>query len=323
MTRHALIEFREVQKGFGRKHVLQDITLNIQPGEVFGIIGVSGAGKTTLLELLIGFLEPDKGDILYRSSDVLMGEDQQNYISVREEPQRVKRRFGFAMQEPSFYNELTVEENLRYFAALYNLSQKVITQNIETSLRLVGLVENKQDVAENLSGGMQKRLDIACAMIHNPQVLILDEPTADLDILLRRQMWELVKKINQRGTTVIIASHFLDEIEHLCDRIGILHQGAIVKRGKLEDLQSMYADHEEILLHTRTGEYGPILKEVKKKAKISKVIEGEGYIKMYTSDTKKVVQEIMRVVNKRKDNIETLKVEKPSLNEVFERITEQ
>ena len=213
-----LLKVANLTKSYGSKLVLNNINLDISEGEIIGIIGKSGAGKTTLLDCIVGFTMPDQGDVLISSKNDSFGE---SFVSTKKQKD-LKRFFGFAAQFPSFYNQLTVRENLDYFGSLYGLSREKIKNNSEIVINLVGLAGEGDTIAGNLSGGMQKRLDIACALIHGPRILILDEPTADLDPISRKQMNDVIRKINQNGTTIIIASHILQEMEHLCRKISIL-----------------------------------------------------------------------------------------------------
>ncbi|MBD3354724.1 ATP-binding cassette domain-containing protein, partial [Candidatus Woesearchaeota archaeon] len=235
-----LIKFKNMTRGFKDKKVLKNISLEIKKGEIFGIIGMSGSGKTTLLNTLIGFLDPEKGDIYYYNKKT------KKHEPISEDPLEKRKMFGFATQMPSFYPKLTIEENLDHFGSLYNLKSKTRKKNIKRLLKMIGLKSEKDLLAQTLSGGMEKRLGIACALIHDPDVLILDEPTANLDPVLREETWELVEKINRSGTTVIVASHLLDELEPICGRIGILHNHSLVKIGTPDQLKGKYSKNEEI-----------------------------------------------------------------------------
>ena len=323
-AQEGVLVVRDVDKRFGQKQVLKGVSLQIFPGEIFGIIGVSGVGKTTLLELLIGFLKSDKGEVLFRSGEALGLSGSSTYRSVIDEQRKFKSVFGFAAQSPSFYGDLTIEENLRYFGSLYGLSRRTIEENMTTLLNLVGLSESRKAFANQLSGGMQKRLDIACAMIHNPKILILDEPTADLDILLRKQMWDLVRDINRKGTTVLISSHFLDEIETLCNRIVLLHNQGVLWQGSVKELKNTYAKSEEIHLETEPGDYAKVLAALKeKKLSIQNAeIDGDLLI-IYASEADLVLHHLIHILEKLKEKISDVELRRPSLSDVFESLTQR
>ncbi|MBU1255382.1 ABC transporter ATP-binding protein, partial [Patescibacteria group bacterium] len=213
------IEIKDLSKRFGKHQVLDNITLSIPQQKIFGIIGESGSGKTTVLKTIIGFWRADKGHISFEGRDL------------DKDTKFIRQIVGFATQDNCVYPKLTVKENLEYFGALSNVPRSTLKSNIDKVLNFVELYFAKNELAENLSGGMQRRLDIACALIHNPRILILDEPTEDLDPLLRRDILKLIRKINADQTTVIITSHLLDETDELCDEIAILHQGRLLKVG--------------------------------------------------------------------------------------------
>jgi ABC-2 type transport system ATP-binding protein len=229
-----VIQFRNVKKRFGKRVILDGINLEIDEGEIFGIIGMSGSGKSTILNILIGYYEPEEGDILFYSYK------DKKYKSAIKDIIELRKTFGFAAQDPSFYPKLTVEENLLHFGALYKLSKKTRRENAKHLLEMAELSDAKRQLAQSLSGGMEKRLSVACSLIHSPKVLILDEPTADLDPIRRRETWQLIKEFHKKGTTIIIASHFLSELEPVCTKIAILHDHKIAAVGTLSQLKKYY-----------------------------------------------------------------------------------
>ncbi|MEM4336874.1 MAG: ABC transporter ATP-binding protein [Candidatus Woesearchaeota archaeon] len=236
MERHCLLKITNLTKIYGNRLVLNNINLDIEEGEILGIVGPSGAGKTTLLECVVGFTKPEQGDILLGVKNHNLGEV---FIPTKKERDSSKF-FGFAAQFPSFYNQLSVRENLYYFGSLYGIKKETIKHNAEILINLLGLAGEGDTIAGTLSGGMQKRLDIACAMVHGPRILILDEPTADLDPISRKQMIELIKKINLNGTTIIMASHMLQEIEEICEKVAVLHEHKIQAVDSPQSLKNKY-----------------------------------------------------------------------------------
>tara|TARA_Y100000310_G_scaffold339954_1_gene434248 strand:+ start:6600 stop:7541 length:942 start_codon:yes stop_codon:yes gene_type:complete len=302
-----LIDLRGVKKRFGRKVILEGVDLDIREKDIFGIIGVNGSGKTTLLKLLIGFYKTSHGKVSYKGKNI------------SRIVKKVHREFGFTSQESSFYPKLTVKENLFYFGSLYGLHNDEIRTNMDKVLKLVELDDVKKVLAENLSGGMQRRLDLACSMIHEPKVLVLDEPTEDLDPLLRREIIKVIKKINKLGTTVIITSHLLDDIESLCNRVAILHHRKVMKVGSIDDLRKLYDREEEIHLEVESGKYERIIKF----AKLKDVECVGSKLIVYTKDAEKTLHLIFHIIENDNEKLVYADVKKPNLEEIFESLTKE
>ena len=223
-----LIEFKEVTKKFGKNVVLDSINLKIPEGKIIGIIGASGEGKSTVLKLLASFYKPTKGKIYYKKKNIF------------HHKKIISRIFGLSIEDGSFYGRLNVKENLFHFGRLYGVKSKVLKKRVEEIIKLIGLEGAISTLAKDLSLGMKKRLDIGCALIHNPSVLILDEPTADLDPLLRKQMAHLIKQINSHGTTVVLTTQLLLEAEEICDGVAILFNEKIVEDGTPSKIKKKY-----------------------------------------------------------------------------------
>ncbi len=320
-----VIKLNDVTKRFGKQTILNRVNLQIRSGEIFGIIGLSGSGKTTLLNTMIGFLEPEGGDVLFKLEHLLdYRDDAISYRSVFKNENDVKKTFGFAAQTPSFYSKLSSLENLEYFGNLYNLSKDVRKTNAEILLQLMGIYESRHLAAGKLSGGMQKRLDIACALIHDPKVLILDEPTADLDPILRKQMWYLINQINEKGTTIVLSSHFLDELELLCDRVGILYNGTIIKAGTPNEIKNFYSKEEEIKLETSPGKYSKIIAELKKNKDllIKRMAVQDNKLLIYTQKAERSLHHVLHLLEQENEILIDVVVEKPTLQEVLEKLIE-
>ena len=318
-TTTSILKIEHVSKRFGNHLVLNDMSFDIKEGEIFGVIGASGTGKTTMLSTIIGFLTPEVGDILFNSEHILDHKNTSRYSSVFKRTMEFKRLFGFAAQNPSFYGTLTVQENLEYFGSLYNLSQEALKENTQTLLRFMELDDAENTLASNLSGGMQRRMDIACALIHDPKLLILDEPTADLDPILRLQISKLIKQINKKGTTIILASHNLSEIETLCNRIAILKEGSVLALGTPSEIKSQFAKHEEIHLESFPGNYEELLNFKDKDLQEDIIhVENKGTkLIIYTPKPAKILSELLRRLEANKETLIDLHVSKPTLDDIF------
>ena len=301
----SLIEVRGVKKKFGKQVILDNVNLVVKENDILGIIGVNGSGKTTLLKIIIGFYKANKGKVFYKDKNVT-----KNFKKIHHE-------FGFTSQDSSFYPKLTVQENMLYFGSLYGLAKKKIKENMEKILELVELSHAKKVLAQNLSGGMQRRLDLACSIIHRPKVLILDEPTEDLDPLLRREIIDVIKKVNKMGTTIIITSHILEDIEQLCDVVAILHNSRVLKIGPVKELRKLYDREEEIHLEIESGRYNRIIKY----AKLKDVEKDGNKLIIYTNNAEKTLHVIFHILENDKEKLVYADVKKPDLTEIFEGLT--
>ncbi|MBD3209358.1 ABC transporter ATP-binding protein [Candidatus Woesearchaeota archaeon] len=316
---------RNLKKAFGKNLVLSGVNLDVYKGEVIGIIGTSGSGKTTLLHVMIGFLNPDIGEVrvLLEPSHRALGEP--TYKDVHKNLSMAKRVFGFASQVPSFYNDLTVTENMQYYASLYEMPKHTIKTNMQILLHLMDLELAKKSLGKNLSGGMERRLDIACALMHDPAVLILDEPTADLDPVLRNHIYDLIRKINNKETTIILASHHLSDLERVCDRIAILKEGKIFAIGTLDDIKNQFSDYHQVQVSLAGGQYHEVEEEMKQEARklfIKSQAFNNGLI-FYTNKPQDCAKHVMKVASKLKEKVDDLHIGKPSLDDVFITIMEE
>ncbi|MFT4312004.1 MAG: ABC transporter ATP-binding protein [Candidatus Woesearchaeota archaeon] len=322
-----ILKVDNLHKAYKKEEVLSGINVEIHQGEIFGVIGSSGSGKTTLLNELIGFLAPNKGAVLFKSPHLLsFSKEEDVYRNVLKHPKEVKQMIGFAAQRPSIYDKLTLMENLNLFGTLYNLSKDARITNAKILLKLMGLYDFRNNLAESLSGGMLKRLDIACALIHDPKILILDEPTADLDPSLRKQMWHLIRKISQKGTTIILSSHFLDEMDELCDRIGIIHKGRMDHIGKPSELKKQYQPGDQVQIMTKYQRYDILQEKLqthKKSLHIREMSAVHHSLEVVTHKPVEFIKFVTQVTQKIEDPILELKMNKPSLNEIFEEIIQQ
>ena len=219
----ALLQVRGLSKQFGKKVIFHNLSFDVHKGEILGLIGRSGCGKSTLLKILVGYLKPDSGKIFYNGKDIT------------KDFRQIRKLVGYTTQENSFYEKLTVYENMKYYANLYEIYGRQAKERIEYLLNAVELSGSKKQLADKISGGMKRRLDFAISLLHNPELIILDEPTAGLDQALVDQFWELVTGIvKKENKAAIVSSHIIDEIERNCTRAVIMHNKGIAKTINLE-----------------------------------------------------------------------------------------
>jgi len=234
------IELTDVCKSFDRKPVIRDMTVTIVSGETICLLGPSGSGKTTTIRLLIGAIAADSGVITMGGEKV---------------PSRgLLRKIGFMPQNDALYDDLSGEDNLKFFAELYGMGKSAIAARSSEMLSLVDLTGDRKKILRNYSGGMKKRLSLAAALIHEPDILLLDEPTVGIDPVLRRTIWNELHKLGKAGKTILVSTHVMDEVAE-CDKAALLYDGRLIEydtvgklllktTGKIEDLFFMAAESE-------------------------------------------------------------------------------
>ncbi len=234
-----MLNIEKLNKSYGKRQVLQDLTLHIQHGEIYGLLGPNGAGKTTTINILCNLLTSDRGTIKINGQPV---------------SEATKKLIGVAPQENLLYKTLSCEENLNFYARIYGLNAQQRRQQVQVSLAAVNLSDRAKSPVETLSGGMQRRLNIAVALVHQPKLVILDEPTTGLDIEARYEIWDLIRRLKSQGITILLTTHLLDEAERLCERIGILKGGHLVAEGSLEQLRQRIPAQEIVVVQTSQEE---------------------------------------------------------------------
>ncbi len=215
MSTEPIIEVDRLTRTYGSFTAVDQVTFQVSPGEIFGYLGANGAGKSTTIRMLCGILAPSAGRA------------QVAGVDVGTKPQQVKRAIGYMSQKFSLYVDLTVEENLRFFAGVYQLNRKRRKQRIEAALVLSDLVKERSKLTGSLPGGIRQRLALASALLHEPKILFLDEPTAGVDPVARRSFWKVIRQLARAGHTVFVTTHHLDEAEY-CDRVGFMVDGRLV-----------------------------------------------------------------------------------------------
>ncbi len=219
------IEVRDLTRRFGGFVAVDRVSFEVREGEIFGFLGSNGAGKSTTIRMLCGLLRPTAGSATVSGVDV--GRD----------PEAVKQRIGYMSQKFSLYEALTVSENIDFFGGLYGLDRRKQRERRAFVLKMAGLEGRESTLTRDLSGGWRQRLALGCAILHEPQVLFLDEPTGGVDPLSRREFWVLIEDMASSGVTVMVTTHYLDEAEH-CERLGIMHAGKLAAIGSPSELKA-------------------------------------------------------------------------------------
>jgi len=311
-----LIELKDVVKEYSRETILNDVNLEIDEGDMYGIIGQSGSGKTTLLNMITGFIPPSKGLVLYHSRATGVAHDLADHLP------KIKKQIGFTPQHNSFYPKLTIKENILHFGRLYGLKKETLLSNAKAILQVTHLWEHKDKLAEHLSEGMQRRLDIACSLVHKPTILVLDEPTADLDPVLQKEILALLQDVNKQGVTIVIASHNLESIDTLCNKVAVIHKGKVHTHGTIEEVKKpFFKEHFTITMLPGVNKE-QIIHNLQA-LPIDKIVDQGKHLVIYPRNIEKTVTSLLRLIKEENLYLNDMDMRRPSLNEIFEAITKQ
>jgi ABC-2 type transport system ATP-binding protein len=232
--RPVYVEVRNLVKTFGRHEAVKGVSFTIGKGEIFGLLGPNGAGKSTTINMMCGYLEPTSGDTIIDGR------------SITREPLQVKRMLGVVPQEIALYKDLTALDNLEFFGEIYGLPAKERRTRAEEVLRFVSLYERRKEPVKNFSGGMQRRINMAIAMMHRPSLLLMDEPTVGVDPQSRENIFDTIEHLRDQGITILYTTHYMEEAERLCNHIAIMDEGQIIAMGTLEQLLAMRDQRREV-----------------------------------------------------------------------------
>jgi ABC-2 type transport system ATP-binding protein len=231
-----MIDVSNLRKTFDTVDALKGISFNIQQGECYGILGPNGAGKTTTISIMSTIVEPNEGEVSIAGNDL------------KKNPLECKKNIGVVTQEIALYNELSAYDNLLFWGGLYNVPKPELTARIDETVNLLGLTDRKNDKIKTYSGGMKRRINIASALLHRPKVLFMDEPTVGIDPQSRNLIFEVVEKLHKEGITIVYTTHYMEEAERLCDRIGIIDNGEIIAQGTLDELRTSGSMKETVVI---------------------------------------------------------------------------
>ena len=236
-----MIRFENIKKSFGKTIAVDGMSFEIKPHEVFGLLGPNGAGKTTTVNMTVGLVKPDSGKVEFTD------------LGSPKDP-KVRTKIGVAPQSLSLYDELSAQENLECFGKLYGLTGVKLQERVAWSLDFVELTERKDDRVKTYSGGMKRRLNLAVALVHNPEYLILDEPTVGVDPQSRNAIFENIKQMKKNGCTVIYTTHYMEEAQRLCDRVGIMDHGKLLAIDTVDALIKQHGGNSAIIFENGDGE---------------------------------------------------------------------
>lgn len=302
-----IVEIKDVIKRYGDRTAVDNMSMNVRDGEILGLLGPNGAGKTTLINSIIGITGISSGEI--KIFDQVMS--QNNYY--------VKKNIGVVPQNLAIYNEFKAFENVEYFGRLYGLKGQELKECVRQALDFTGLWERKNEYPKKFSGGMQRRLNIACSIVHKPKLIIMDEPTVGIDPQSRNHILDSVIKLNEMGSIVIYTSHYMEEVESLCSRVVIMDNGRLIAQGTIEELKEYVQDEQIIDIVLKNYSYS-ITEAVKAVHGVKECLLQEGRMKVILDKS----SSLARIINSIVENggiITRINMEDASLEDVFLGLT--
>jgi len=308
MNNGRVLEATDLKKSFGDIHAVRGVSFHIGVGETYGLLGPNGAGKTTSISMVSGLLQRDGGEVLL---------DGQSMTTTTLAP---KQEIGLVPQDLAIYPDLTARENLRFFGHLYSMPKAELSKRIDEVLEVVGLSDRANDRSSEYSGGMKRRLNIGIGLLHRPKLLVLDEPTVGVDPQSRNAILESVEHLSSEGMAVLYTTHYMEEAERLCDRVGIIDQGEIKAEGTRRELIELIGQQDLIRI-TATGVNDATLADLRGLAGVASVSPTEDSLDMLVNDAGAALPEAMRVLTAHGSGVSSVTVEEPDLEAVFLHLT--
>ena len=302
-----IIEVKHLTKKYKDLIAVDDLSFNILEGEILGLLGPNGSGKTTTINSILSLLKYDKGDIKIFSKE--MTPDAYD----------IKREIGVIFQEVSVFDELTVYENIDYFCGLYISDKKERTKCVEDAMKLVGIEDYKKFYPKQLSGGLLRRLNIACGIAHKPKIIFLDEPTVAVDPQSRNNILDGIKKLRDEGATILYTTHYMEEVEILCDRIIILDKGKIIAERTSDELKNISNILEKITIELNSN--NNIMELISKQKNVKNVVQNHNVVVITYSKGKNNLGELIELLKNNKIKYNKIFSERPTLNDVFLELT--
>jgi ABC-2 type transport system ATP-binding protein len=302
------VEVNKLTKRFGEVTAVNRITFIVRKGEIFGFLGPNGAGKTTTIRMLTGLLTPDSGDVAIEGIDI-----RKNLI-------KVKMKMGVIPEMGSIYGDLTASQNIVLAGRFYGIGTRELKNRAGSLLERFALHDRRRDLVKTFSKGMKQRVNIASAIVHNPDLLFLDEPTSGLDVQSRRLIREIIKEMNQKGTTIFLSTHNIEEANILCERVGIINKGEIAAINTPEKLKTIFEQTRSVEISMDR----PIDNNLIEKSGLVKKIDKLGdKLKLYTNDPDKLVKYLVKLAQDKDATFTSMQMCGTRLEDVFVKLTEK
>ena len=304
-----MLELVNLSKRFKQFYAVKNLNMYVEKGEIVGLLGPNGAGKSTAISMLSTLIDPTEGDVLFEKKSVLKN------------PSPLRKVTGIVPQEIALYDSLTAEENLSFFGRIYRLSGAVLQERIEEVLEIIGLTDRRKEVVQKFSGGMKRRLNIGVALLHQPKILIMDEPTVGIDPQSRNYILETVKQLNkERGMTILYTSHYMEEVEFLCDRIYIMDQGNVIAVGTKEEIKDLLSSEQAIHIEAELLNED-FVHRLREEPTIKEVLIEKETVTLIVPEEINVFQLVTELASQSKVQLKAVNVKSPTLEDVFLHLT--
>jgi ABC-2 type transport system ATP-binding protein len=302
------IQVQDLHKQFGEIQAVQGVTFDVAQGEIFSLLGPNGAGKSTTISMLSCLLEPTEGDAQ------VMGH------SIRREPMAVRAAIGVVPQEIALYGDLSARENLAFWGKMYGLRGTALHRRTDEVLEIIGLTDRQKGAVDKFSGGMKRRLNVGIALLHRPQVLILDEPTVGIDPQSRRHILDSVKELNRQGMTVLYTTHYMEEAQELSDQIAIMDQGQVIAQGSHDELVQIVGELDRVDLSINT-ESERVIEAWRVTEGVHEVSAENGTLTLLVNDSNLVLPCLFESAARLGARITSVEIHEPNLESVFLHLT--
>lgn len=304
----SFIDIKNLSKSYGKIKAVDNVSLEVHEKDIFGLLGPNGAGKSTLISMLTTLLVPDDGEMTLNDYDV------------RKQSMRVKKIIGLVPQEVALYPTLTARENLYFWGSMYGLKGSLLKERAEKVLKITGLTDRANNKIDTYSGGMKRRINIAAALLHRPRVLIMDEPTVGIDPQSRNHILETVLNLNKEGMTVIYTSHYMEEVEFLCNRVAIMDNGKIIAKGTKNELKKMVGNRDVINIELNRIDES-IIDSLKSMDKIENIKLDKEKLQIVAHNADDILSEIMSILESGRCRVQSLDIDETNLESVFLYLT--
>ena len=302
------IQVQDLYKSFGEIKAVQGVSFDVQPGEIFSLLGPNGAGKTTIISMLSTLLRPDRGDAL------VMGH------SITSEAMKVRKMLGVVPQEIALYEDLTARENLNFWGKMYGLRGSALRQRVEEILQVIGLTERADGRVGKFSGGMKRRVNIAVALLHKPQVIFMDEPTVGIDPQSRRNILDSVVALKEQGMTVLYTTHYMEEAQELSDHLGIIDHGRLIASGTHDELVRIVGEMDRLQLGINVPAQ-EVMEAWKNLPGMEKISAKDGVLMILTPDSNLLLPHLFESAAALGIRITSVDIREPNLEAVFLHLT--